>query len=384
MSSRGSDRYIWHQNDLNKLPGSAIELFRDPLTRPIVFRTALEAFSLGAQNEDMSIGEFVGSKFGAQGRVLSGAMVAGIFAGDIDQLSVNSCFPDLVRTHNLGHGSLVRGSLRNYLSSNVPPVSQDLKKFASASSLSFLQGMSQLSVALEASCKTQGVVLRTNSNVSKLQRDIRNDLWAVEVDGGTVEEFDVIVSSLRPSALNQVMPQTVRELDDLCSVIGDVDVVVVNLAFTKVASGFLPARGFGHLVAEPQVQHADGCLGVIYDSIAFPEQQPDNMQVVSVMLGGAHAAWVAELDEDALLELALSAVDRHLAPVRTQLVDSLVTVHKSCIPQYRKGHSAASISAHSSLASKKLYMIGNSLNGVGLADSIGSALQQADALYNQA
>lgn len=54
--------------------------------------------------------------------------------------------------------------------------------------------------------------------------------------------------------------------------------------------------GFGHLVGSRREQELTGVLGVIYDSVNFPLQQPSWIAeeggcVLTVMMGGILAPW---------------------------------------------------------------------------------------------
>jgi hypothetical protein len=87
-----------------------------------------------------------------------------------------------------------------------------------------------------------------------------------------------------------------------------VDVAVVNLAYRDLPS--LPYSGFGHLVPDSS-QHDDGILGVIYDSVVFPDQRPISAPVgswVTVMMGGALGAHkIRNKSEGELVEMARGA-----------------------------------------------------------------------------
>jgi oxygen-dependent protoporphyrinogen oxidase len=324
----------------------------------------------------VTIGRFIETKFGKDAKLLVSAMVAGIFAGDVDALSLRSCFPDLFKFNAAGAGSLVRGMLlapKNQVSASTAATSRLVK----ASGVTFADGMGRLSSALESECNAKGVEVLTNACVKSLSRN--GARWSVEIDGRENKTADTIVSTLSPSILKSILSESHPAQGALKSVverIGNVDVAVVNLCFSTL-DVMLPARGFGYLVAEKDEQVEHGVLGVIFDSIAFPEQQPPGYSVVTVMLGGAHAPWVSRLGEQDWIELSRRALSRQLN-VGVKPLQAKGVLHRNCIPQYRHGHADAVAEATKELRRDGIIMLGTGVLGAGIADSVGGALNVLD------
>ena len=350
-----------------------MEVFTNPLTYRLPPRVVLEALSASfASTPDMTIGEFISKKFGSDMKLLVNAMVAGIFAGDIDQLSIKSCFGDLLKYNIRGKGSMVRGMLVGL--DEPKPTSRGINsKLVKASGVTFPDGMIRLSSVLNEECQRLGVDLQLNHTVETLSKS--DGKWLVH-HNGTTTKGDWIVSTLTPSILSQILPpdhpsQTALNALDTC--IGKVDVAVVNLCYSS-SDVRLPPDAFGHLVAEKDVQCATGCLGVIYDSNAFPEQQPNGWSVVSVMLGGAHAPWIASLRENEWIDLARKALSSQMG-IHLEPKDSSAMLHKNCIPQFKVGHSEAARNARDLLRKDGIIMLGTGVLGAGMADSVGGALR---------
>jgi protoporphyrinogen/coproporphyrinogen III oxidase len=334
---------------------------------------ALEGISLPSRNigdQDLTIGDFIQKKFGSDAKLLVSAITAGIFAGDVDKLSMKSCFPDLVRLSALGKGSLVRGMLlpaRDVGPKSTTPI-------VHATGVTFPNGMVRIVEALTKECDRLGVEIVHGALIQQLER--REDTWRIITDSkqdSTKYFADTIISTLSPAALSSVLkPRVINELELLKSLIGQVDVAVVNLCYRKDDVN-LPPKGFGHLVAEKSVQSQTGCLGVIYDSNAFPNQQPGDLSVVSVMLGGSNADWIGRCPDDQLISLAKSAMLTQLHVGVAPLEESVV-LHRNCIPQYQPGHSQAAQATRKVLREQDLIMFGTGVLGAGIADSVGGAL----------
>ena len=373
IQSKGSERFVWHQDALVRLPKGMQAVLTHPLTKPLAFRGMKEAMFSYRSATDIPLGRFMQSKFGSEGEILIGAMTAGIFAGDANKLSTASCFPDLIRLEQQGRGSLVRGILMDYFNKQDVFDESVPMSLATSSSLSFKQGMKQLSEALMNSCRLKGVTIHLNEKVLGLEKSRSSDCWTLN-SPTACEEFDFIVSTVAPYNLLRILQRPSPAIQQLSNLIGNVDVAVVNLALSSKLHQ-LPLNGFGHLVADSTVQHDTGCLGVIYDSVSFPEQQSTDLMVVTVMLGGAHARWISGETPDSLLQFAVSAVKQQLVS-DAHIVDSSVSLHRSCIPQYHVGHRVAAQTAVAEMIDDNFLILGNSIAGVGIADSIGSTLTE--------
>ncbi|NXV53899.1 PPOX oxidase, partial [Uria aalge] len=112
-------------------------------------------------------------------------------------------------------------------------------------------------------------------------------------------------------ALAEVLPEEAEPLARELRRIPAASVAVVNLQYQGVT---LPVTGFGHLV--PSSEDAS-LLGIVYDSVAFPEHDGAGAGSVrlTVMLGGA---WFgqsfgdpASASPSLLLQRAQAAARRH-------------------------------------------------------------------------
>ncbi|NXK57147.1 PPOX oxidase, partial [Chauna torquata] len=99
---------------------------------------------------------------------------------------------------------------------------------------------------------------------------------------GTVTA-DHVVSALPAAALAEALPAEAELLAQELRRIPTVAVAVVNMQYKDVT---LPVTGFGHLVPSSE---DNSLLGIIYDSVAFPQHDGTGAPSVrlTVMLGGA-------------------------------------------------------------------------------------------------
>ena len=179
------------------MPGPGQDLYSmiwTVLTEPLfkgAFRTMLE-FTRDPRSrdiEDESIASFLSRRFGGPeiGDNIVSAVMHGIYAGDIYQLSAKSLFRTLW-DFEVKHGSIMEGTgdklikakkereagLPKVISSQTEGSLQEWMKGASV--FTFKEGIGQLSSGLEASLRTNPKVeFKTGAKVTSVEYDAKND-----------------------------------------------------------------------------------------------------------------------------------------------------------------------------------------------------------------
>ncbi|NXU49634.1 PPOX oxidase, partial [Turnix velox] len=142
--------------------------------------------------------------------------------------------------------------------------------------------METLPQALVAFLRSQGVELLSHTPLKHLRRQ-PDGRWQGGM-GGSPGASDHVISALPAAALAEVLPSEAEPLAKELRLIPTVSVAVVNLQYKGVT---LPVTGFGHLVPSWE---DPALLGIVYDSVAFPQQNgeggADSLRL-TVMLGGA-------------------------------------------------------------------------------------------------
>ncbi|XP_063583069.1 protoporphyrinogen oxidase isoform X6 [Pongo abelii] len=190
-------------------------------------------------------------------------------------------------------------------------------------------------------------------------------------------EADHVISAIPASVLSELLPAEAAPLARALSAITAVSVAVVNLQYR---GAHLPVQGFGHLVPSSE---DPAVLGIVYDSVAFPEQDgsPPGLRV-TVMLGGS---WLQTLEASGCVLSQELFQQRAQEAAATQLglkempSHCLVHLHKNCIPQYTLGHWQKLESARQFLTAHRLplTLAGASYEGVAVNDCIESGRQAA-------
>ena len=201
-----------------------------------------------------------------------------------------------------------------------------------------------------------------------------------------------------------------------------VGVAVVNLYYrtphllTKLRPPNTQARhlrpnglqGFGYLIpaSVPFTANPERALGVVFDSDVTPDLHssvpPEKQGTrLTVMLGGHWwDGWSDLPTKDDCIEMARSVLQNHLG-LEEQPVAVKANVQRSCIPQYKVGHSDRLRRMHQALASSeapssstgepplaplasKIRVAGSHFTGVGVNDCVRSAFDVVQGLKRDA
>uniref|UniRef100_A0A6J0TZR5 Protoporphyrinogen oxidase n=2 Tax=Pogona vitticeps TaxID=103695 RepID=A0A6J0TZR5_9SAUR len=379
------NRYLYLHGALHKLPSSIGGLVRTvpPFSRPLIWCGLKELITSRGSEADENIHAFVQRRFGQElADIVIDSLCRGVFAGDCRALSVRSCFPALFQAEQK-HRSVLVGMA--FGGEKTVPVDSPLIRRAQAerwSQWSLREGMESLPEALADVLKRRGVEIHCGAPVRRLERTASGS-WRITLDDGGVEA-DHVISALPARALAKSLPAWAEPLARELLAIQAVSVAVVNLQYENVV---LPVTGFGHLV--PSFQDSS-LLGIVYDSVAFPEQDGSGRGGVrlTVMLGGA---WFTpglgdpdKISHAALLQRAQAAVKEHLG-ILAEPFRTIVKVQKACIPQYTLGHWKHIENAKAFLEQRELplSLVGASYEGVSVNDCIASARTAVTKLLGQ-
>ncbi|XP_049439140.1 protoporphyrinogen oxidase isoform X1 [Epinephelus fuscoguttatus] len=377
------NRYLYVNRQLHRMPSGISGLLRTvpPFSRPLLLSVALEILVKKGKEDDESVHSFVSRRLGKElADIAVDSLCRGVFAGDCRKLSVRSCFPVL---HNAekNRGSLTLGMLLGSgPSSVVPPgplAQRSMKESWAQWSLS--RGLESLPESITEHLQQTGKVeLHRDTAVEHISPSASG--WKITVEDGVISA-DHIISALPAKALSSVLPSSCQPLIQLLHDIATVTVAVVNLEYE---GSILPVTGFGHLLPSSE---DPGLLGVVYDSVPFPQHNRSNGQTtrLTVMMGGA---WFQEVfgapeavTDERLLARATEAVQHHLG-VTTAPSWSRVNLHRDCIPQYYQGHFRRVESMRSFIKENNLSLslIGSSYDGVAVNDVIYSGRTAAEEL----
>ncbi|XP_031949114.1 protoporphyrinogen oxidase [Corvus moneduloides] len=371
------NRFLYLGGALHRLPSGLGGLLRavPPFSRALLWSGVRDLVTPAGTEPDESAHAFARRRFGPEvADVAVDSLCRGVFAGDSRALSVRSCFPALFQAERR-RGSVLLGLALGHGAGSRPEPEAGLVRRARAerwSQWSLRGGMETLARGLVAFVSPRGAELRCHAPLRHLCH--RRGRWQLTLADGTITA-DHVVSALPAAALAEALPAEAEPLARELRCIPAASVAVVNLQYEGAT---LPVTGFGHLVPSSE---DPALLGIVYDSVAFPEHDgtagTPSLRL-TVMLGGAWfrqsfgdpAAAAPEL----LLRRARAAVRDHLGLAGTP-ARAIVRVQQDCIPQYTLGHWERLERIQQFLKEQELplSLIGASYAGVSVNDCIASA-----------
>ncbi len=308
-------------------------------------------------DKDETIAEFGKRRLGEEAVTwMLDPMVSGVFAGNVDKLSLASCFP---RIHELEmeYGSLIRAMMKL----------RSKKASPSGRLTSFENGMGQL---IEMMADSGSFTLYTGIGV----REIRKEEAGFILDQGR-GIYDAVVLAVPAYSLAEMM---VSGLEDVVERLASVPYPPMAVVPFAVKKGVVD--GFGFLI--PSVENRR-ILGALYSSGIFPNRGTDEYDLVTVMLGGDRHYEVREMDRAQLVDTASEELADFLKLERRELTNVGLFRWQRSIPQYYSGHYKIVEAVEAATAAVPgLFVTGNAFYGIGINDCTLAAFMTANKVLD--
>jgi oxygen-dependent protoporphyrinogen oxidase len=368
-------RFVFTRGALRPIPMSPPKfLTSDLLPLGAKLRVAGELFSRRGDGADESIAQFGRRHLGRRATaVLVDALQTGIFAGDVEKLSLPAAFPRMAELER-EHRSLVLGLIRESRARHrrFQTGTTSASRAPGGVLTSFDGGMQTLVDALAAFL---GDRLRLGAEARSLRR-VGAAGWTVQLGQAPVAEVnaDAVVLAT-PSWISATLLRPLEpEAADCLESIPYAPVNVVHLAFERLAGA---PRGFGFLVPSEEKRRI---LGAMFIHSFFPWRAPEGGALLTVMVGGARQPQQAALDNGALTSLVREELRAMLGLDAEPTFVEIVRWPRG-IPQYELGHLArmARIDGRLSLL-PNLHLAGHAYRGVGVNECIKHGVGLADSL----
>jgi oxygen-dependent protoporphyrinogen oxidase len=295
-------------------------------------------------------------------------LMAGIYAGQVDQLSLAATFPQLRQLE------LKRGSLLNGLA-NSPGATNDSDQ---PPFVSFPGGMGQLVTRL-VDC-LEGVSIYRETAVNAIEKTDSGYLLSVNGSGLNSEQFPV--NGIKSSAVIVTTPAYVSgrllqgvdsKLAELLAGIPYASTALVNLAFNEADVPDLD--GYGYVI--PRVEGRE-TLACTWSSRKWQNRAPDGKVLIRVYIGRYGEKDVTEFDDGRLLTIAQNEIRETLNITTDSLFHRIFRYPKS-MPQYNLGHPERLTAIEACIAAHPgLFLAGAAFKGVGIPDCIASGEEAAE------
>ncbi len=359
-------RYLFVRGRLRPVPTGPLALLR---SRVLSWRGKLrllaEPFVPPRRDGDESVYSFARRRLGEEAaRVLVDALVAGVYAADLERLSVASAFPRLQALEREA-GSLVRGMLRLRGRGGGPAGPRGRLT-------SFRHGMEQLTRGL---ARALGEALRTEAPVEALERNATG--YRLRLRGGEQLAAETVVLAVPARAAARLVRPLDEGLAELLQEIPAAPLTVVHLGYPCQALP-RPLDGFGFLV--PRIERDVRILGCLWPSSIFPGRAREGRALLTVMVGGARDPEMASLDDDLLTARVREDLRRTMG-IESEPEFVRIVRHPEAIAQYEVGHRARLERLEARLERLPgLVLCGASYRGVSVNDCIRRARECAAAL----
>ncbi len=379
-------RYVVRYQRPIAMPGSPLGFFTtDLFTLKAKFAVVREPFIKPRRDGvEESIGQFVVRRFNQEflDHAID-ALVAGIYAGDPQKLSVTHAFPKLKALED-NYGSMIKGQL---LGARERKRRGEVAKDR-APKFSFDEGLQVLPDTLAAHL---GDAVKLNTAVTKLTKTSNG--WSVHTQtasGGSLADHDAVIFCGTAPKLAELQitgaPSTgsasgeTRNEPSRSSALQ----TFAEIRYPPVASVVLGFRreevahdccGFGMLI--PKIAGFKS-LGTIFSSALFPNRAPAGHHTLTTYVGGERYPELASLPQDKLVELVCEDL-RILLGVRGKPTFRHIVVYPRAIPQYNVGYGRfKDLMTKIESQWPGFFLAGHYRDGVSLSDSIVSGINISD------
>ena len=384
-------RFIYRNGRLHEAPTGPLSFVRSSLLSVRGrLRVLAEPFARSRPHGvDETVHAFATRRLGPEAAcILVDAMVSGVFAGNVHELSLASSFPKMAKME-ADYGGLVRAMVgrmkerkaarreaeeRELRGENVAELSRPGGPAGPGGTLtSFRRGLDTL---IEHLVDALGPAeLRTDARVASIEM-LGSDAgaaraWRVRLVSGELLEADAVVLTIPAPRAAPLLKAADPELAAVVAEIETAGLAVVATAYNS--ADIPPVDGFGFLVPRGQGVRILGCL---WDSSIFPDRAPGGKVLLRSMIGGAHDPGAVSDDEAVLV----ADVRRDLtATMGIEAEPELTRVYRwpLGIGQYHVGHQERLRRIHGRLRSNPgLWVAGSSYYGVSMNACIAKAAEQ--------
>ncbi len=326
----------------------------------------------GSPRDDESLAEFLRRRFGVQAyeRLLE-PLMAGIYAGDAEQMSLRATFPRFFELEQQ-HGSIMHGMMATKKS--VAPGSGGLSRRTMFVSLK--NGLSDLVTALTSRLTQQGVELRGGARVNALRvRSHELGRWMYDLilqDGSALSAESVVLATPAYVSADLLRPLT-PIAGGILDMIPYASTATIAMAFPRMLTSAI--EGFGFIIPRTEQRHL---IASTWTSLKWPHRAPSDQLLVRCYVGGVGREDILQREDQALV----ATVREELASICGIKVEpSYTEVNRwwKAMPQYTIGH-LGRLEQLDAVVSRYpgLILTGAAYRGVGIPDCIRDGAEAAE------
>jgi len=360
-SPTNKKRYVLQNGKLRALPMSVAKMAMDGFfSTQAKLRLLKEPFIKSKSPNGESVAEFFERRLGRE--IVDKAadpFIAGIFAGEPENLSVKAAFPRLYELER-DYGSLLIGALRSK--------SEKTDKHFPRS-FSFKNGIQALTDKL---AEALGESVKTNTPILRIEKTA-DEKFAVKTDSEE-KVFDAVIIAA-PAEAAAIL------LENLDS---DLTKKLVNIYYPPIAMVFFGMKkekirfnldGFGFLVPSAEKRKI---LGTLWNSAVFENRAPAGYDLLTTFVGGSRDAEMFEKSDEELAEIVYEEL-KSILGLREMPEFSHIKRWRKAIPQYNLGYEKVENGIEEFTAKNKgIFFCSNFYRGISVGDCVKNAYRIAD------
>ncbi len=344
------------------VPTKAKPIFTSPLLS-VAGKLALlkdfVAMTKGREDEDQSLGHFLRRHFGNQiVDRLAAPMLSGIFAGDVDQMSLKATFPHLLAAEQEAR-SVYLGSKRR----KAPPPSPFAQRYHSIF-LTVDRGLQQIIRKIAENLHQTRIML---SHPVQRVTPKPGGQWALSTSSG-VQIYDALVITTPSYVTARLLPFLSSEAQDILANIPYADLAVIGAAYDPAdvpvktdKTGFLVPRGSGLRMT---------AVTWVSSKWHYPYTEP---LFVLRAFYGRYGENILQQNDDQLIQLFRQELEKSMHITADPRYLRVFRIPQG-LPQYLVGHLERMARIRQELKRfPHLFVAGAFEDGVGMADRVKQA-----------
>jgi protoporphyrinogen/coproporphyrinogen III oxidase len=310
------------------------------------------------QLEDQSLGHFFRRRLGNEVvENLIEPLLSGIYACDIDQLSLMSTFPQFYQLEQK-YRSLILGIRKR------PPVSPKPTSHPSKKSSMFLTistGLQSFAEAIEV--KLEPLTVLKGHRIETLKK--YGDTYELELNNGAKLTADSVIVTVPHYTAASIFSD--YDFFNELKAMSSTSVANVVLAFSEEAiEGDIDGSGF--LVSRNSDYAITACT---WTNKKWPHTTPKGKVLLRCYVGKPGDEAVVDLSDDDIVKIAMEDLTKTMN-IKSEPEFSVVTRWKDSLPQYTVGHQKRVEDLKSRVAKELpgVFLAGSSYEGIGVHDCI--------------
>lgn len=323
-------------------------------------------------DQDISVGHFFRRRLGDQVvENLIEPLLSGIYAGDIDRLSLQSTFPQFQDVESKSR-SLILGMKQNIPKPAERPGMYGKKKVGQFKTLS--TGLDSLVERLEELLDEE--CIWKNKKVSGIVRE-ETGRYRIELEDGTNTHGDQVIMASPYSVAKQLLPEELR-VDEFHAT-PSTSVATIAMAFPASALK-TDINGTGFVISRKEPTTITACT---WTHRKWPHTTPDGKVLIRCYVGRANNQDIVFESDEKILETVLKDLNK-IMDITEKPDFYYVSRWIQSMPQYEVNHKQLWKKFQSNLAEHYpgVYAAGASYEGVGLPDCIASAEKSVQHIIN--